>query len=153
MHDFTSALYLGLHHPSASLRPWGQLTTGKPAAFEAPVSEQRLARWLAGLVGCEQAVFGPSTLHLFWDLFGVLAKQEVSVYLDAGAYPIAHWGASAPPFTACPCTCLPITMQRLSPGVYGVRERIALNLSSWPTGSVLVVAALRPSPATSIASA
>jgi 8-amino-7-oxononanoate synthase len=35
---------------------------------------------------------GASTLHLFWDLFGVLAQDNVSVYLDAGAYPIAKWG-------------------------------------------------------------
>ena len=35
----------------------------------------------------------PSTLHLFWDLFGMLGKQPVSIYLDEGAYPIARWGA------------------------------------------------------------
>jgi 8-amino-7-oxononanoate synthase len=92
MLDFTSALYLGLHHPSISLRPWSQLTTGKPAALDAPANERRIAQSLAKLVGCERAVIGPSTLHLFWDLFGVLAKDNVSVYLDAGAYPIAKWG-------------------------------------------------------------
>ena len=31
--DFTSALYLGLQHPSRSLRPWRQFTTGAPAAL------------------------------------------------------------------------------------------------------------------------
>ena len=92
MLDFTSSLYLGLRHPSASLRPWSQLTTGKPAALAAPVNERRIAQSLAKLVGCERAVMGPSTLHLFWDLFGLLAKDNVSVYLDSGAYPIARWG-------------------------------------------------------------
>jgi 8-amino-7-oxononanoate synthase len=92
MLDFTSALYLGLRHPSNSLRPWSQLTTGKPAALDAPANERRIAQCLAELVGCERAVMGPSTLHLFWDLFGVLAKDNVSVYLDAGTYPIAKWG-------------------------------------------------------------
>src|SRR5215472_10936696 len=29
--DFTSSLYLGIRHPSRSLRTWLQLTTGKPA--------------------------------------------------------------------------------------------------------------------------
>ncbi|ETX02642.1 MAG: aminotransferase class I/II [Candidatus Entotheonella factor] len=92
MLDFTSALYLGLHHPSTSLRPWTQLTSGKPAALEALGEERCIAQSLAILVGCERAVLGPSTLHLFWDLFGVLAKHEIAVYLDAGAYPIARWG-------------------------------------------------------------
>ena len=92
MLDFTSALYLGLRHPSNSLRPWTQLTTGKPAALNAPANERRIAQSLAALVGCERAVMGASTLHLFWDLFGVLAQDNVSVYLDAGAYPIAKWG-------------------------------------------------------------
>jgi 8-amino-7-oxononanoate synthase len=92
MLDFTSALYLGLRHPSASLRPWFQLTTGKPAALDAPGNERRIAQSLADLVGCERAVMAPSTLHVFWDLFGVLATDNVSVYLDAGAYPIVRWG-------------------------------------------------------------
>jgi 8-amino-7-oxononanoate synthase len=90
--DFTSALYLGLRHPSISLRPWAQLTTGRPAALDAPPNESRIARLLAELMGCERAVLGPSTLHVFWDLFGVLAKDKVAVYLDAGTYPIARWG-------------------------------------------------------------
>ena len=92
MLDFTSALYLGLRHPSAALRPWTQLTSGKPAALDAPVGEARLAQGLADLVGCERAVMGASTLHLFWDLFGVLAREEIAIYLDAGVYPIAAWG-------------------------------------------------------------
>jgi 8-amino-7-oxononanoate synthase len=92
MLDFTSALYIGLRHPSISLRPWAQLTTGKPAALAMLPDESRIARSLAELVGCERAVLGPSTLHVFWDLFGVLAKGKVSVYVDAGTYPIARWG-------------------------------------------------------------
>ena len=31
--DFTSALYLGMRHPSWSLRPWVQFTMGRPAAL------------------------------------------------------------------------------------------------------------------------
>jgi len=34
--DFTSALYLGLRHPSGSLRPWARFTLGVPAALAAP---------------------------------------------------------------------------------------------------------------------
>ena len=91
--DFTSALYLGIHHPSRSLTPWSQLTLGRPAALSEPPGALRVAQMLSALQGCEQGVLMPSTLHLFWDLFGMLGKQPVSIYLDEGAYPIARWGA------------------------------------------------------------
>ena len=51
-----------------------------------------VAHKLAALVGCQQAVLVPSTLHLFWDLFGILAREKVIIYMDAGVYPIAQWG-------------------------------------------------------------
>jgi 8-amino-7-oxononanoate synthase len=94
MIDFTSALYLGMHHPSQSLQPWRQLTLGVPAALAEPPGAGEVALALAELQGCEQAVLMPSTLHLFWDLFGMLSKQPVTIYLDEGAYAIARWGRS-----------------------------------------------------------
>jgi len=90
MIDFTSALYLGMRHPHQSLRPWTELTTGRPAALESPREAERLARQLARLLGCERATLGTSTLHLFWDLFEVLAREPIAIYTDAGAYPIAR---------------------------------------------------------------
>ena len=93
MLDFTSALYLGLRHPSWSLRPWAQLTMGVPAALASPPSAREIASAVAALQGCERGTFGTSTLHLFWDLFGMLTRQRVAIYVDAGAYPIARWGA------------------------------------------------------------
>ena len=93
MLDFTSALYLGIRHPSRSLRPWSQLTTGKPAALESPPSSQAVARALAELQGCERVTLLPSTLHLFFDLFEVLRREGIRLYVDAGAYPMARWGA------------------------------------------------------------
>jgi len=90
--DFTSALYLGLRHPSSSLRPWPGLTTGKPAALEPPPGSGAIAGKFAALVGCESATPLVSTLHLFWDLFGVLARERVRIYMDARTYAIARWG-------------------------------------------------------------
>jgi 8-amino-7-oxononanoate synthase len=90
--DFTSALYLGLRHPSRSLRAWSALTTGKPAALAVPPSALGVARQLATLQGCERATLLPSTLHLFWDLFGVLAREPVRIYMDASTYAVARWG-------------------------------------------------------------
>jgi 8-amino-7-oxononanoate synthase len=90
--DFTSALYLGLRHPSGSLRAWPALTTGKPIVLETPAAAVGLARQLAALQGCDRATLLPSTLHLFWDLFGLLADERVRIYMDESVYRIARWG-------------------------------------------------------------
>lgn len=92
MLDFTSALYLGMRHPTGSLQPWERLTTGVPAALASPPGISNLTRALAELQGCERATVGPSTLHLFWDLFGQFEGNRVSIYMDSGVYPIARWG-------------------------------------------------------------
>ena len=92
MLDFTSALYLGLRHSSASLGAWEALTLGRPSAVREPPDADAVAAELAHLQGCDAATLLPSTLHLFWDLFGVLARRKVVIYCDAGGYPIARWG-------------------------------------------------------------
>lgn len=92
MLDFTSALYLGFRHPSRSLRPWSQFTTGVPAALAAPPEAEQVASRLATLQTCEAGVLGTATFPLFWDLFGMLARRPVTIYMDAGLYPIARWG-------------------------------------------------------------
>jgi 8-amino-7-oxononanoate synthase len=92
MLDFTSVLYLGMHHAHEALRPWRQMTTGRPAALGSPVSAERLTDRLALLIGCETAVLGTSTLHLFWDLFDILASDGIAIHVDAATYPIARWG-------------------------------------------------------------
>jgi 8-amino-7-oxononanoate synthase len=90
--DFTSALYLGLRHPSWALRPWRRLTTGVPAALRESCSASVMARQLTALTGCERAVVGTSTLHLCWDLFHGLVDARSVIYMDADLYPIARWG-------------------------------------------------------------
>lgn len=94
MMDFTSALYLGMAHSSGSLGDWDQLTTGRPDALVTPARNRRVAADLAALVGCQQAMLGPSTFHLFWDLFNMLADDRIAIYLDRWVYPIAQWGAA-----------------------------------------------------------
>jgi 8-amino-7-oxononanoate synthase len=92
MIDFASALYLGMRHASSSLRPWDQLTAGKPAALEEVDGSEVVASRLAALQGCEAATLGTSTLHLVWDIFSSEATTGTAIYLDAGAYPILRWG-------------------------------------------------------------
>lgn len=93
MLDFTAALYLGFRHPSSSLAAWASLTSGVPAALAVPADAVRVAAAAGSLLGCARAALAPSTLHLFWDLFAVLAGEDASVHIDAGAYPIGRWGA------------------------------------------------------------
>lgn len=91
--DFTSALYLGLQHPSSSLPPWQALTLGKPAVLESPPGMQAVERELAALTGCDDAVLSSSTLHAFVDLFAMLAERDTTIVLDRNSYPIAQWVA------------------------------------------------------------
>jgi 8-amino-7-oxononanoate synthase len=92
MRDFTSSLYLGMQHPRASLLPWNALTLGAPAALRDPPRATALAADVAELQGCQAGTLLPSTLHLFWDLFRVLAQDPVAILRDEHLYPIARWG-------------------------------------------------------------
>jgi 8-amino-7-oxononanoate synthase len=90
--DFTSALYLGLQHPSTAIRSWAHLTQGVPAALRESEDSRRIAGDLASLIGGEAGTLMPSTLHAFWDLFGTFEPNEVTVCVDAGTYPVGRWG-------------------------------------------------------------
>ena len=90
--DLTGACYLALQHARDELRPWDQLTSGAPAAMTSCSDAEALAESLASVQGRERAVLGPSTLHLYADLFGLLSAKGIAVYVDAGAYPISRWG-------------------------------------------------------------
>ena len=59
MLDFTRALYLGLQHPSGSLRPWAKFTTGVPSAL-ANGGNETLTGMLGGLgfLGLVDMIFG-----------------------------------------------------------------------------------------------
>ena len=89
---FTSALYLGLAHGSAELRPWRRLTAGAPAALVPPAGSRSAARHLSSLVGTEAATLGVSTLHLFWDLCGQIRRQPLRILADEHLYPVGRWG-------------------------------------------------------------
>ena len=93
MHDFTSALYLGFGHPSASLASWRALTLGRPAALEEPPGARKLSQEMAHLLRTDAALTFPSTLHLFRDAFQIAAPAGSVLLFDASSYPIARWGA------------------------------------------------------------
>jgi len=105
--DFTSSLYLGFEHPSSDLPAWPQLTLGKPAALEVLPGIPRLERELASLAGCERALVAPSTLHLFWDLFAIMAHRDLNIFLDRGSYPIARWAVERAAAAGVPVRTFP----------------------------------------------
>jgi 8-amino-7-oxononanoate synthase len=72
---------------------WECLTLGKPAALEEVPGTLRAQRELAVLTGCERVVLGTSTLHLFCDLFAMLARRDAAIWIDEAAYPIARWAS------------------------------------------------------------
>jgi 8-amino-7-oxononanoate synthase len=89
--DFTSALYLGMRHRHASLAPWSSLTTGVPVALAEPAAARGVARAIAKLQGCEAAVLMTSTLHAFWDLFGMIGR-DLELLVDASLYAVGRAG-------------------------------------------------------------
>ncbi len=94
--DFTSALYLGLQHPSWQIGEWQSLTTGKPAFLYEPALAGSIANYFARLQGYKNGWIGPSTLHLFWDLFNLLGQKKRYVFFKTtGSYPSLEIGISA----------------------------------------------------------
>lgn len=107
MLDFASALYLGLDHASQRLPEWDRLTLGKPRALQTPPGANRVERQLATLVGCERALLATSTLHLFCDLFALLAQSQINIFLDEDTYPIVRWGVERAEYAGTLVTSFP----------------------------------------------
>ena len=49
-----------------------------------PPGSTAVARELAALQGCQRGSLAPSTLHLFWDLFGMMAGPRSAIFMDEG---------------------------------------------------------------------
>ncbi|MHA4846484.1 aminotransferase class I/II-fold pyridoxal phosphate-dependent enzyme [Flavitalea antarctica] len=92
MIDFTSSLYLGMKHSSAELPGWKQLTSGAPSAlYEFEQSKQITAK-VALMQGLSSGITSPSTLHLYWDLYGFLGTKRIVVFIDEKIYPVSKYG-------------------------------------------------------------
>ena len=90
--DFTSSLYLGMYHPAERIPPWKQFTTGKPAVLYEPSLASEMGRVLAKWQGCEDGLILTSTLHAFWDIFGMWSPHKHMIFYDRSIYPIGKWG-------------------------------------------------------------
>jgi len=82
--DFDSALYLDFFHPGSRVEGWSSLTSGRPVVLMESNSTKRLAHQLARMIGQEQGILYPSTLHLFWDLFAQYNHKPFVIFRDAG---------------------------------------------------------------------
>jgi 8-amino-7-oxononanoate synthase len=91
--DFASALYLGLEHSYASLPAWRRLSLGKPAVLGEVEGTDAAQQELAALTGCDRALFAPSTLHVFIDLFLAFGEKNVTFLLDEDVYPVVRRAA------------------------------------------------------------
>lgn len=139
MLDFSSALYLGFGHASGSAPAWQALTLGRPAALQEPPGAVAIAAELAALQGCEAATLLPSTLHLFWDLFGVLARQDVAICIEASTYAIARWGVQRGASLGTPVLTFPrgdaAALARMITGMWGPQRRPLIVCDALRPGS------------------
>ncbi|MBL0358500.1 MAG: aminotransferase class I/II-fold pyridoxal phosphate-dependent enzyme [Chitinophagaceae bacterium] len=92
MPDFTSSLYLGMHHSAAELEQLQQLTTGVPAALYETRSAKKLASGVAAMQRLDEGLTMPSTLHIYHDLYVLLAQCNVVVFVDKEVYPVSKYG-------------------------------------------------------------
>lgn len=93
--DFTSALFLGQHHPSAGFRPWTELTTGVPAAIRELPDAAVLASAICTRQQAEAGLVARSALHGLMDVLQALPRPGDLVLVDAGAYPLTQWASRA----------------------------------------------------------
>ena len=92
--DFTSAGFLGYHHPWRSLGNWSRLTTGRPATLDEPPDHPRLAARLAALQGADAGLLARSSLHALLDVLVTTTSEGGAVVLDECVYPIGRWAAA-----------------------------------------------------------
>lgn len=93
--DFTSALFLGQHHPSGELHPWTQLTTGVPAALRELPEAGKLSSAIAEEQQTESGLVARSALHGMIDVLQALPRAGDLLLVDEGAYPLSQWTCKA----------------------------------------------------------
>lgn len=93
--DFTSALFLGQHHPSGGLRPWTELTTGVPAVLRELPEAEKLASAIAEQQQAELGLVARSALHGMMDVLQALPRPGDLLLVDEGAYPLSQWACKA----------------------------------------------------------
>lgn len=92
MIDFASSLYLGMKHCSSELMSWKQLTTGAPALVSEFTKSKIVGELIAEMQGLEMGFAAPSTLHLYWDLYGFISSKNIAVFIDDQVYPVSKCG-------------------------------------------------------------
>lgn len=81
-----------MKHGSAELLKWEQLTTGVPAALYETALSKQIGNKIAQMQGLEIGVLAPSTLHLYYDLYGFLRNQKITLFVDEKVYPVSKYG-------------------------------------------------------------
>jgi 8-amino-7-oxononanoate synthase len=81
-----------MKHEITELMKWGQITTGVPAALHETALSRQIGNRIAQMQGLETGVLAPSTLHLYWDLYGMLINKDVTIFVDEKVYPVSKYG-------------------------------------------------------------
>lgn len=93
--DFTSALFLGQHHPSAGFPPWKEFTTGVPAVLRELPDARVLASAIANQQQAESGLVARSALHGMIDVLQALPRPGDLLLVDGGVYPLTLWACRA----------------------------------------------------------
>lgn len=88
--DFTSALFLGEHHPSSDARSWLHLTTGVPAVLRESTTATRLASVIARRQGAEAGLVERSALHALTDVLSAFPERGGTLWVDDASYPLTR---------------------------------------------------------------
>ncbi|KQQ90785.1 aminotransferase class I/II-fold pyridoxal phosphate-dependent enzyme [Arthrobacter sp. Leaf137] len=125
--DFTSALFLGQHHPSASLAPWREFTTGVPAALRELPAAAELASAVAAGQQAGAGLVARSALHGMMDVLQSLPRPGDLLLVDEDAYPLTHWACRA----AVPRGVRVATYRHLQPPAVVPYQRAAPSTRTW----------------------
>lgn len=88
--DFTSSLFLGFRHASASLPAWSALITGVPAVLREAAGAGQVGAAVAASQGAQSGIVARSTLHALTDVLGTLPRRGDVVAVDTASYPITQ---------------------------------------------------------------
>ncbi|MEU5844561.1 aminotransferase class I/II-fold pyridoxal phosphate-dependent enzyme [Rhodococcus sp. NPDC047139] len=130
--DFTSSLYLDLHHRPQDLPRWTSLTMGVPAALRIAPASASVARLVAHEHGVGAGLVARSTLHAVMDVLGTVPHPGDRILVDRASYPISRWATLLPRFRGIPVSDFPHHRPELANTTGG--ERIWFVTDGWCPG-------------------
>lgn len=130
--DFTSSLYLDLHHRQRDLPRWTSLTTGVPAALQITPASATVANLVAREHCVGAGLVARSTLHALMDVLDAAPRPGDRILIDRASYPISRWATLLPLSRGIPVVDFPHHCPHLVDTTRG--ERIWFVTDGWCPG-------------------